>query len=219
MSDDLFCPKHGPYPASVGSCPFCAREMGNLPPAPAPLGQEDTGAGSWGNQYYSDDEETVLPGSAGRRAGGEDETDLPQKGGRVRMDEDVTQLPERRRRILDFDEEDDDVEATVIEREDTSTMGWFIVKRSPYMRRGHMIKLRSGEIFGRNPRKADIMLDDEKVSGLHARIQIKEGQFVLIDLGSANGTWVNGEEIAGPKVLKQDDEIKLGDTVMVLKML
>jgi hypothetical protein len=228
MSSELFCQEHGPYDAALGTCPYCEREKGQRPPAAAPLDEEPTGYMGAPGAYqpassgYSDDDETILPGQVGIPPGNvldDDETVLPARGGGRYIDEEEkTELPMRRRRLLDepFDE---DIDVTVLDREETSLMGWLIVKSSPFMRRGHVMKVKPGAIYGRNPNKADVLIDDDKVSGLHARIQIKEEQFILIDLGSANGTWVNGEEISGNRVIIQDDEIKMGDTVFVLKTL
>jgi pSer/pThr/pTyr-binding forkhead associated (FHA) protein len=82
-----------------------------------------------------------------------------------------------------------------------------------------VIKLKPGAIIGRSPKAAYILVDDEKVSGIHARIQVKEERFVVVDLGSANGTWVNDQEVTGPTVLKQDDTVRVGGTTFVLKTL
>lgn len=225
MSEEFFCDRHGPYAASYGSCPFCAQEQDGRPVAPPPLDSDETLGNfspGFGTIRVGDDDATVLPGQMGREqswvGGGSDETELPGRVVRGGQDLDSTQLPERkRRRILDGDE--DDIDQTVLEREDTSVMGWLIVKRSPVMRRGHILKIRPGIILGRSPRKADLMIDDEKISGLHARIQFKDGNFIVMDLGSANGTWVNDAPVDAPQVLRQDDEIRLGDTVVVLKTL
>lgn len=225
MSDELFCHKHGSYSASLGTCPWCVQEMGGRPPAPIPLDVDDTMRGAKVSPGISDDDETVLPGDRPTRrlSDLDDETQPPARsgGGRGAIDEDETQLPERkRRRFLDPDGPlDEDIDETVLDREEATLLGWLVVKRSPSMRRGNMLKIRPGAILGRNPRKADVLIDDDKVSGLHARIQIKDEKFVVIDLGSANGTWVNGMQAGGPQALEQDDEIKLGDTVFVLKTL
>jgi hypothetical protein len=228
MSNELFCPKHGPYPASYGTCPWCVQEMGGRPPAPTPLSQEETHPGMpVAGRAYSDDDATIPPGQVGRRpqggaSGGEDETQPPLRGGRGGLEEDATILPARKtKRLLDSDAlpGDEEIDETVLDREDSSMMGWLIVKRSPYMRRGHMLKIRPGAVIGRSPKSAHIIVDDDKVSGIHARIQVKDERFVLIDLGSANGTWVNSQEVASPTPLKQDDEIKIGDTIFVLKTL
>jgi hypothetical protein len=172
-------------------------------------------------QAYGDDEPTELPGFQGVQVSEDDATELPRRmGSGIQDDDDVTIPPTRKmRRILDDPYDDDDIDMTVIDREDTSMLGWLIVKSSPYMRRGQVLKIKSGAIYGRHPNKADFLIDDDKVSGIHARIQIKDEQFILIDLGSANGTLLNGEELSEAKVLKQDDEIRMGDTVFVLKTL
>ncbi|MEM2126380.1 MAG: FHA domain-containing protein [Candidatus Methanosuratincola sp.] len=209
-----------------------------MPPVePEPLDAERTkevfGGVALAGRAMGSEAETEIPGGKGprplggyERSGAEDETQPPQRAGgaffgRGGFEEDETQLPERRRRrILDeggvFEEE---VEETVLDREDTTLMGWLIVKRSPYMRRGHLVRIRPGAILGRDPRRSDVLIDDEKVSGIHARVQVKDNNFVIIDLGSSNGTWVNGVEVTAPQPLQQDDEIKVGDTVFVLKTL
>ena len=225
MSNELFCNQHGPYSASLGSCPHCAG--GGRPSAPLPLSEEETGAGGGGfygaGGGYSDNDETVLPGQGGRRGysgGGNDVTALPGRGGYGDggMDEEKTELP-MRRRILD-PRDSDDIDETVIEREvDEGLMGWLIVKKSPYLRRGHIIKIRPGDVFGRSAKMAEIPLDDQKVSRRHALIQMKNDQFMLVDMGSENGTWLNGEEIMGATPISENDEIKLGDTSFVLKVL
>jgi hypothetical protein len=208
MSPELFCDQHGPYDASLGGCPYCANTAGGRPAAPRPLDEDDLPT------------EFGVEGQPAPAAsyGYDDETQPPRRGGLLYGDdEDETVLPARRRRggrMLD-----DDIDVTVIDREETGLLGWMIVKSSPFMRRGLVMKVQAGSIWGRDPRKADMLIDDDKVSGLHARIQMKDDQFVLIDLGSANGTWVNDEEISAATPLKQDDEIKMGSTVFVLKTL
>jgi hypothetical protein len=148
----------------------------------------------------------------------EEPTAPPVRGGgrSASREEDETEMPARRGRA---GAEDDELEHTVVDREDTTLMGWLVVKHSPYLRRGHMWKIKPGAVWGRDPRKADIIIDDDKISGLHLRINIKDNHFELRDLGSVNGTWVNGEEASSAIALKQDDEIKMGDTVLVLKTL
>ena len=63
--------------------------------------------------------------------------------------------------------------------------------------------------IGSHP-KNDVVLDDTTVSRRHATITRKEGSFELTDLGSTNGTFVNGRRVAEPVVLKSGDEIKFG---------
>jgi hypothetical protein len=214
MSDELNCIDHGPYPASLGSCPVCAEEASGVPPARASSPQP-----------YSDEDETVLPGQvpAGgpTAAGDSEETVLPLRGGEYQTEDEKTELPLRDRSYRPLDPyADEELEKTVIpEREETGLLGWLIVKKSRVMRRGHILKVKAGAIYGRDPRKVDVLIDDEEVSALHARILIEDDKFVVLDMGSSNGTWVNDEEIEAVTPLKQDDEIKMGETVFVLKTL
>jgi pSer/pThr/pTyr-binding forkhead associated (FHA) protein len=61
----------------------------------------------------------------------------------------------------------------------------------------------------------DLMLQDRAVSRPQAQITCQAEGFVLTDLGSANGTLVNGVEISSPYVLKDGDAITFGETVLV----
>jgi len=63
----------------------------------------------------------------------------------------------------------------------------------------------------------DIVLAETAVSSKHCRIEQQGNRFVLLDLGSTNGTWVNGvaQERA---VLRNGDQIKVGDTTMVFAL-
>jgi hypothetical protein len=79
---------------------------------------------------------------------------------------------------------------------------------------------RTGELFelptatatslGRGPEN-DIVVSDSAVSGQHCRIQPEGGRFVLHDLQSTNGTFVNERRI-GRQLLSEGDVIRLGDT-------
>src|SRR5918911_4294507 len=72
-------------------------------------------------------------------------------------------------------------------------------------------ELASDVVLGRDP-GADIVLTDpsNEVSRRHARIVIRGTEAVLEDLVSTNGTFVNGERLDGPYVLRAGDKVKLG---------
>ena len=59
----------------------------------------------------------------------------------------------------------------------------------------------------------DILLYDPKVSRVHTRIDFSGKNYILIDLGSANGSRVNGSRVK-QAVLKPGDEIQLGDSTL-----
>ena len=63
---------------------------------------------------------------------------------------------------------------------------------------------------------SDIVLDDDQVSGRHIRIGYEGGEFRVRDLGSTNGTFVNGERIGGSVILKNEDLVKIGGTIIKL---
>lgn len=71
-------------------------------------------------------------------------------------------------------------------------------------------ELKAGDNFlGRLP-DCDIQIDSNMVSRKHARVFAVEEQFLIEDLGSGNGTFVNGQKIDKPMRLKSNDRIKLG---------
>ncbi len=59
----------------------------------------------------------------------------------------------------------------------------------------------------------DVVIGDAEVSRQHARITRTPGGYVLEDLGSTNGTFVNGERLTTPRVLNPGDLIAFGETV------
>ncbi|MBI4718238.1 MAG: FHA domain-containing protein [Planctomycetes bacterium] len=60
-----------------------------------------------------------------------------------------------------------------------------------------------------------IHLSDHGASRRHAEIAPENGSWVLNDLNSSNGTYLNGQRVLGPTVLKHGDQIKVGNTLMV----
>jgi hypothetical protein len=212
---ELFCPTHGPYDAALGACPFCSpgAGAGGYRPAPAtPLGQDDMqtdpgiggrrGGGGFpppagGGGFAPLNEEDVKtefsrkPGG-GRGAAGADDEESTQVGRRAKLD-DMTELD-------------------VV---DTTAQAILWVKAGP--RRGRIYKIKEMTVVGRN--QGDLMLDDPKISNQHCKFVFENGAYVLWDFGSRNGSFVNGERIRAATPLKENDEIKLGDSTFVLKIL
>lgn len=65
----------------------------------------------------------------------------------------------------------------------------------------------------------DFVIDDREASRYHCRIVHSEEGFVIIDLGSKNGTYVNSFPAIPYIKLKEDDIIKIGSTIMIFKIL
>ena len=72
--------------------------------------------------------------------------------------------------------------------------------------------------LGRDPRN-HIVVSDVLVSGFHARVERgMDGGFTITDRGSTNGTRLNGEPLNGSRSLSENDEVGIGNTTLVLKV-
>jgi len=60
----------------------------------------------------------------------------------------------------------------------------------------------------------EITVNDAEVSRRHSRLSFQGGKYVLEDLGSTNGTYVNGQRLTGPRVLKSGEVISLGEQIV-----
>ena len=74
-----------------------------------------------------------------------------------------------------------------------------------------------GATLGRS-RQCDLVLSDPNVSRRHAEIRPRGGSWVLTDLGSTNGSRVNGRPVQGSEVVRPGDEIELGATVLKFEL-
>ena len=62
----------------------------------------------------------------------------------------------------------------------------------------------------------EITINDAEVSRRHARLTFQGGKYVLEDLGSTNGTFVNGQRLAGPRVLKDGEVVSFGEQIVLV---
>src|SRR6185295_5524683 len=62
----------------------------------------------------------------------------------------------------------------------------------------------------------DIILPKGNVSKRHSRIVLKDGKFIIVDIKSTNGTYVNGRKITSPLVIKPTDKIYIGDFILTV---
>ena len=68
-------------------------------------------------------------------------------------------------------------------------------------------------LLGRESRQ--LHLSDNTVSRRHAELHPTEGEWILKDLGSSNGTYVNGQRVVNTYALKLGDQIRVGNTLLV----
>ena len=62
---------------------------------------------------------------------------------------------------------------------------------------------------------SDIVLEDPQVSRHHARLTLQAGGYVIEDLGSTNGTFINEQRLIGVQPITPGDQIRLGDNVVL----
>jgi pSer/pThr/pTyr-binding forkhead associated (FHA) protein len=72
----------------------------------------------------------------------------------------------------------------------------------------------AGVTIGRDPSCGVVLLDDPQISRTHATVQLREAQWVLADMGSRNGTWVNDHRVA-EHALRDGDRVRLGATTLI----
>jgi len=63
----------------------------------------------------------------------------------------------------------------------------------------------------------DVILQDAEASRRHSRIIWQGGQYLIEDMGSTNGTFVNGVQITMPQILNPGDSIGIGQTALVFQ--
>jgi phosphoserine phosphatase RsbU/P len=79
-----------------------------------------------------------------------------------------------------------------------------------------VFELTNSEIVIGRDENADLTIASQAVSRRHARL-IREGDgYVLEDLGSSNGTFINGQKFSGRRSLKSGDQIRLGRAITLV---
>ena len=81
---------------------------------------------------------------------------------------------------------------------------------------GVKVTVTDSVVLGRSP-EADALLDDPYASMFHLRLTMDGDTMSLTDLGTTNGTYVNGRRITSPVVLNAGDSVQVGKTIMEVK--
>jgi pSer/pThr/pTyr-binding forkhead associated (FHA) protein len=76
---------------------------------------------------------------------------------------------------------------------------------------GERYDLFGGLSIGRST-EADVRIEDRFASAIHARLYSRGASYYVEDMGSTNGTFLNGGQLSGEVELSDLDEIKIGDT-------
>ncbi len=103
------------------------------------------------------------------------------------------------------------------EKTEGRALGVLVVERSPSRqpRVGERLPLRASNAIGRDAGN-DISFPDEAASARHAKLDVEDGEWWIEDLGSTNGTMVNGVRISKREKLRAGDEIGIGRVAMRL---
>jgi hypothetical protein len=94
-------------------------------------------------------------------------------------------------------------------------VGHLVVRSSPVFPVGTIILLDSDVVFGRSADSDVPLAADGTVSGRHARVFRRDGSPYLEDLGSTNGTFVNGQPLAAERMLRAGDVVAVGATELL----
>jgi hypothetical protein len=90
-----------------------------------------------------------------------------------------------------------------------------VVEASPSLPAGTTVELGPAPVtIGRVEGNAVVLGSDEFASARHARIEALRDGLWVVDLGSTNGTFVNGARIDGRTRIAVGDRVRIGDTVL-----
>lgn len=81
---------------------------------------------------------------------------------------------------------------------------------------GMSFAVNEATVVGRSD-QADVIIDDPYASEFHFRLVLSDGSLTVSDLGSTNGTYVNGKRITTPTSLRRGDALQVGKTVMEVR--
>ena len=104
-------------------------------------------------------------------------------------------------------------EAGVVTKPATVQMGRLVVVKSPELDEGLDFELDSSQVTIGRGRQNDIALvHDEYASARHARVEPRQDGVWVQDLGSTNGTFLNGMRLERPRRLTHGDIVRVGET-------
>jgi pSer/pThr/pTyr-binding forkhead associated (FHA) protein len=93
----------------------------------------------------------------------------------------------------------------------------FVVVEGPGLRAGSTITISSATVVGRDAGTGIKLDGDDFASSRHASIEPRADGVWVEDLGSTNGTFVNGEKITGKTLVRAGDAVRIGQTELRLE--
>jgi hypothetical protein len=95
-------------------------------------------------------------------------------------------------------------------------IGWLVPLQGP--QRGELFTLGAATLIGTDPSSCNLVLQDKFMSSKHAEIKVEAGLWMLKDLGSTNGTYVNDKRV-DKQELVDNDFVKFGQALCRFKSL
>jgi pSer/pThr/pTyr-binding forkhead associated (FHA) protein len=86
-----------------------------------------------------------------------------------------------------------------------------VVEGGGGLRAGAAFAVNGSMTIGRSP-QTDVQIDDRFASARHARVIERDGLYYLEDMGSTNGTYLNGRRVGALELLRSEDRFRIGDT-------
>jgi hypothetical protein len=104
----------------------------------------------------------------------------------------------------------------ISEKRKPPVVGWFVAMSGD--QKGEDFRLHDGKNTVGSASDSQVILRDNTVSGQHASIRYEDGKFLLTDLDSSNGTYLNDRKVVREE-LKDNDEIRFGEVIVKFKRL
>lgn len=95
------------------------------------------------------------------------------------------------------------------------SMASFVVRSGSL--KGHRLSVRVPVVNIGRAEYNDVVIPDDSVSGSHAKLQRREGIWIMVDNGSTNGTWVDGERVSGEAVLGPGSVVRFGEVSVLFE--
>jgi predicted component of type VI protein secretion system len=90
----------------------------------------------------------------------------------------------------------------------------FVMRSGPNT--GQIYRLEASEIIVGRDASNSVAINDGEVSRKHARLTLHGSAYVIQDLGSTNGTFINGQRITGSQVLNIGDTVSFGEHIVLI---
>lgn len=189
-----------PLPQGMDECPFCARDAARG--GPAGITPPTAGDAGLGDTWQATPDAPMAQGGA---MGGQ-----VQMGGGVPMGVAGTQ-PYQSPQQAGYQQP---LDPTRVIRSAPQVSAWLAVEKGEH--EGQLFRMESeGLTIGRSPNN-HIVLTSGTVSGQHAKLKIEGKTIFIYDLGSTNGTFVNGKKVL-KQALQDGNRITIGETTFVFK--